>query len=88
MPGGWRPETRLFTSLLLFYPAEHFFITTLHGPREKHHHLLSRIVVGVFTDPLSSNRRPIDARVGSRWNVFTELLPNSESIRHIILSAL
>jgi hypothetical protein len=35
-PAGWRPETRLFTSRLLFYSAEHVLITTLHGPLRKH----------------------------------------------------
>jgi hypothetical protein len=43
----------------------------------------SYIVVGVFTDPLHSNRRPV-ARVGSRGNVFTESLPSSGSIRSTI----
>jgi hypothetical protein len=53
----------------------------------KHRLLLSRIDLGVFTDPLPSNRRPTVARVGSRGNVFTESLPINGSIRHnIILS--
>jgi hypothetical protein len=33
IPAGWRLKTRPFTSL---YAAEHFLITTLHGPRWKH----------------------------------------------------
>jgi hypothetical protein len=36
---------------------------------------MSCIVLGVFTDPLPSNKRPIVARVGSRGDVFTESLP-------------
>jgi hypothetical protein len=51
-------------------------------PTEKNLLLLSRIVLGVFIDPLPSNRRPIIARVGSRVNVFTEPLPSIESICH------
>jgi hypothetical protein len=39
-------------------------------------------VLGVFIDPLPSNRRPIVARVGSRGNVFTESLPSNGSVRH------
>jgi hypothetical protein len=35
---------------MLLYDAEHFFITTLHGPRGKHRLLLSRIVLVVFTE--------------------------------------
>jgi hypothetical protein len=46
--------------------------------------ILSRIVLGVFTDPLPSNRRPIVPCVGSRGNVFTESLPSNGSIRHNI----
>jgi hypothetical protein len=49
---GWRPETRLFT---LCCSIEFFFITNFHGPHGKHHILLSRIVLGVFTAPLHSN---------------------------------
>jgi hypothetical protein len=52
----------------------------------KHRLLLSRIVLGVFTDPLPSNRRPIFALVGSCGNVFTESLPSSGSIRHNIFT--
>jgi hypothetical protein len=34
---GWRPETRLFTSDSNTVPcAEHFIVTTLHGPHGKH----------------------------------------------------
>jgi hypothetical protein len=43
---------------------------------------LSRIVLGVLTDPLPSNRSPIVARVGFRENVFTESLPSNGSTRH------
>jgi hypothetical protein len=57
------------------------YITSERLPR-KHRLLLSRIILGVFTDPLPSNRRPIVARVGSRRNVFTESLPSNGSIRH------
>jgi hypothetical protein len=51
----------------------------------KHCLLLSRIILGVFTDPLPSNRRPTVTRVGSSGNVFTESLPSNGSIRHINL---
>jgi hypothetical protein len=54
----------------------------------KHCLLLSRIVLGVLTAPLRSNRRPIVARIGSRGNVFTEYLPSKGSIRHNILHIL
>jgi hypothetical protein len=57
------------------------------GPHEEHRLLLSRIVLGVFSDPLPSNRRPIVARVGSRGNVFTESLPSNGFIRHNIMLA-
>jgi hypothetical protein len=50
----------------------------------KYRLLLSRIVLGVFADPLPSNRRPIVARVCSRGNMFTESLPSNGSIRHNI----
>jgi hypothetical protein len=40
--------------------------------------------LGVFTDPLPSNRHPIAAHVGSRGDVFTESLPSNWSIRHNI----
>jgi hypothetical protein len=43
------PSTRL-----LFYTAEYFLITTLHGPSRKHSL--------TFTDPLPSNRRPTVTR--------------------------
>jgi hypothetical protein len=49
---------------------------------EKAFLLLFRIVLGVFTDPLPSNRHPIVARVGSRGKVFTDSLPSSGFIRH------
>jgi hypothetical protein len=48
--------------------------------------LLFLILLGVFPDPLPSNKRPIVAQVGSRGNVFTESLPSNGSIRHNILS--
>jgi hypothetical protein len=37
---------------------------------------------GLFTDTLSSNGRPIVARVRFRRNVFTDSSPSNESIRH------
>jgi hypothetical protein len=46
---GGCPETRLLPA------SELFLITTLHGSRGKHRLLLSRIILGVFTDPLASN---------------------------------
>jgi hypothetical protein len=42
----------------------------------------------LFTDSSPSNRRSIDACVGSRGNVFTESLPSSGSICHNILDLL
>jgi hypothetical protein len=39
------------------------------------------IVLGVFTDPLPSNRRHIVAGAGSRGNVSTESLPSNWSMR-------
>jgi hypothetical protein len=74
IPAGWRPETRLFTSL---YAAEHFFKITSHRPRRKQSLL--------FTNPLRSNGCPIMAHVGSRVNMFTESLPSNGFIRHNIL---
>jgi hypothetical protein len=50
----------------------------------KHRLLLSRIVLGVFTDSLPSNRCPTVARLASRGNVFTESLPSNGSICHNI----
>jgi hypothetical protein len=64
---------------LLFCPAEHFLITTLHGPHRKHSLYCSS---GVFTEPLPTNRRPIVASVCLRGNVFTESLPNNGYTRH------
>jgi hypothetical protein len=52
------------------------------GPHEKHPLILRRIVLGVFIDPLPSNKRSIVASVGSRGNVFTESLSSNGSIRH------
>jgi hypothetical protein len=49
---------------------------------------LSRIVLGVFTDPLLSNTRPIGARIGSRGNVFTESLPSNGYIHLNIVTDL
>jgi hypothetical protein len=54
-------------------------------PHSKHRILLSGIVLGVFTDPLPSNRRHIFARVGFLGNVFTESLPSNGSTSHNIL---
>jgi hypothetical protein len=50
----------------------------------KTHLLFSHTVLGMFTAPLANNRRPIAGRVGSGGNVFTESLPGSGPIRHII----
>jgi hypothetical protein len=57
IPAGSHPETQLVTSLCA---PEHFFITTLHGPRRTHN-LYSG---GVFTDPLPSSGCPVVAHVG------------------------
>jgi hypothetical protein len=43
---------------VLFYTAEHVFITTLYGPRRKHN---LHCYGGVFTGPLPSNGHPIFA---------------------------
>jgi hypothetical protein len=59
------------------------YIASERTPR-KTHLLLSHIVLGVFTDLLHSNRRPVAARVVSRVDVFTESLPSNGSIRHNI----
>jgi hypothetical protein len=64
--------------LLVIYPRG--------GPLGEHRLLLSRIVSGVFTDPLPNNRHPNVGRVGSRGNVFTESLPSNGSIRHNIVT--
>jgi hypothetical protein len=56
-------------------------------PHGKHHLLLSCIVLGMFTDPLPSNRHLIAACVGSCRNAFTESLPSNGSIRHNIILA-
>jgi hypothetical protein len=76
IPAGWRPETRLFTSP---YAAEHFFITTLHGPRRKRNLYFQG---GLFTDPLPSNGCLIVARDCFRGNVFIESLPSNGCTRH------
>jgi hypothetical protein len=65
--------------------VEFFFITNYHGSHGKHRLLLYLIILSVFTDPSSSNRRPIVARVGSRGSVFTESLPSNGSIRHSMI---
>jgi hypothetical protein len=46
--------------------------------------LLSRIVFGVFTDPLPSSRCPIVVHIGSSGNVFTKSLPGCGSAHHSI----
>jgi hypothetical protein len=70
------PQCIFYTAL----PAsEFFFITTLHGPLRKHSLYCKG---GVFTDPLPSNGHPTVARVGSRGNVFTKLLPSNVCIPH------
>jgi hypothetical protein len=66
-------------------PSELLVIEPRSEPHGKHRLLLSRIVLGVFTDPLPSNRRPIVARVGSRGNVFTESLHINGSVSHNII---
>jgi hypothetical protein len=75
LPEGWRPEIRL----LLFYPAEHFLMTTLHGPCRKHKLYCSE---GLFTNLLPSNGRPTVARLRLCGNVFTESLNSNGYIRH------
>jgi hypothetical protein len=40
------------------------------------------MVLGIFTDPLPSNRCSIVTGVGSLGNVFTESLSSNGSIRH------
>jgi hypothetical protein len=62
--------------LLVIYP--------LGRPHRKHGLILSPIVLGVYTDPLSSNRPPIIAGVGFRGNVFTEPFPSNGSMRRNI----
>jgi hypothetical protein len=64
-------------------PLELLVISSGRTPR-KTRLLSSRIVLSVFTDPLSSNRRPLVARVGSHGNVFTESLPSNGSLYHNI----
>jgi hypothetical protein len=46
--------------------------------------LSSRIILGVLTDPLPSNKRSMVALIGSCWNVFSESLPSNGSIQHSI----
>jgi hypothetical protein len=70
--------------VILTAPLELLIIYPRRGPHGKHRLLLSRIVLGMFPDPMPSNRRPIVASIGSRGNVFTESLPRNESIRHNI----
>jgi hypothetical protein len=81
IPGCWRPETRIFISRLLFYPVEHFLITTLHGPRRKDS---LYFYGGMFTDLMPSNRRLV-ARVYLRGNSFPESLPSNGYIQHSII---
>jgi hypothetical protein len=69
---------------MLTAPLELLVIYHLGGPHGKHYFLLSRIVLGVFIDPLPSNRRHMVARVGSRWNVFTESSTSNVCTRHSI----
>jgi hypothetical protein len=54
-----------------------FVILPRGRPHTEHFLLLSRIVLGIFTYPLPSNKRPIVTRVGFRGNVFTEPLPSN-----------
>jgi hypothetical protein len=84
---SWWAAVSKLDSFQLYYCSvpELYFITTLHGPRGKQRLLLSRIVSGVFTDPLPSNGRSIVVPVDSRGNVFAESLPNNGSIRHNML---
>jgi hypothetical protein len=63
------------------------YIASRQTPR-KHRLLLSRIVLGFFTDPLSGIRRPIVACVGSRTNVFIESLPSNGYTRHSIIKTI
>jgi hypothetical protein len=44
--------------------------------------LLSRIILGMFTDPLPSNGRRVAARVCSRGNVFTESICHSTLVMY------
>jgi hypothetical protein len=81
-PGRLASRNSTLLSRLLFCTAEHFLITTLHGPHRKHSLYCWR---GVLVAPLPSSRRPIVARVISRENVFTESLPSNGYTRHIIL---
>jgi hypothetical protein len=67
---SWQAGVSKLDSTLLLSASEFFLITILHRPRRKHRLLFSRIVLGVFTDPLSSNRRPIVACFGSSGNVY------------------
>jgi hypothetical protein len=52
IPAGWHPETRLSTPCC---STEFFFTTTSYEPHGKRRLLLSRIVLGVFTESLPSN---------------------------------
>jgi hypothetical protein len=70
---------RLLSRLLLLHTVELFLITTLHGPRRRHDLYCSE---SLFNNPLSSNGRPIVARVRLCGNVFTKSLPSNEFIRH------
>jgi hypothetical protein len=89
IPAGWRPETLLFISRLLFYTAEHFLITTSHGPRRKH----NLYYWSVFTGQLHSNGHGAD-NIGNTFSallrrvysgyVFTESLPSNWYTRHNI----
>jgi hypothetical protein len=72
----------------LIAPLELMVIWPRGWPQGKHRLLLSCIVLGVFTDPLPSNKRPIFARVGSHWKMFTEPLPSNGSISYNIFHIL
>jgi hypothetical protein len=79
---GWCLGTRLDSTLCCFGTS--CYIALGRTPR-KQRLQLSRIVLGLFTNPLPSNSRPIVARVGFRGNVLTESLPSNGFIRHIII---
>jgi hypothetical protein len=70
---GRRLETRLST---LCCSVEFFFITTLHWPHGKHHLLLSRILLGVFTAPLHSNGRGAD-NIENSLSIIEACLPRA-----------
>jgi hypothetical protein len=77
-PSKLASRSSSFTSRLLFCPAEHFFITTLHGPRRKQPVFLKMRVYWSVTQQWTS----FCCTRTLRGNMFTESLRSNGYIGH------